>query len=128
MKLVFIGASTFGLKCIEACLEIPEVEVIGIVTAPKTFSISYNPQEVTNVLHGDFFEIAHARNIPLKTLERSMSDPGLFWGVSSWEPNIFLVAGWYHMIPKRWWELAPAFGCTHHFYRTIVAKHRSFGP
>jgi methionyl-tRNA formyltransferase len=55
MKLVLIGASTFGLKCLEVCLEIPEVEVTGIVTAPKTFSISYSPQGVTNVLHGDVF-------------------------------------------------------------------------
>jgi methionyl-tRNA formyltransferase len=110
MKLVFIGASTFGLKCLEACLEIPEVEVTGIVTAPKTFSISYNPQGVTNVLHGDVFETALAHNIPAATLERSMNELGLLETVAAWEPDAFLVAGWYHMIPKRWRELAPAFG------------------
>jgi methionyl-tRNA formyltransferase len=110
MKLVFIGASSFGLKCLEACLEIPEVEVTGIVTAPKTFSISYNPQGVTNVLHADVFEIGQTHNIPIKTLKRSMSEPGLFEAVAAWKPDAFLVAGWYHMIPKRWRDLAPTFG------------------
>jgi len=110
MKIVFIGASTFGLKCLEACLEIPQVEVTGIVTAPKTFSISYSPQGVTNMLHADAFEIAKAHNIPVKTLECTMSELGLFEGVAEWKPDVFLVAGWYHMIPKRWRELAPAFG------------------
>jgi methionyl-tRNA formyltransferase len=30
--------------------------------------------------------------------------------VSKWNPEAFLVVGWYHMIPKRWRELAPAYG------------------
>jgi methionyl-tRNA formyltransferase len=110
MKLVFIGTSSFGLKCLEACLQIPEVEVTGIVTAPKTFSISYSPQGVTNVLHADVFETARAHSIPIKTLESSMNEPGLFETVETWKPDIFLVVGWYHMIPKCWRELAPAFG------------------
>jgi methionyl-tRNA formyltransferase len=110
MRLVFIGASAFGRKCLEACLEIPGVEVTGIVTAPESFRISYSPQGVTNVLYADLFETAQAHSIPVKTLERSMSDSGLFSAVAAWHPDVFLVAGWYHMIPKRWRELAPAFG------------------
>lgn len=110
MKLVFIGASSFGFKCLEACLQIPEVEVTGIVTAPKTFSISYNPHGVTNVLHADVFQIAQTHRIPIKKLERSMSEPGLFEAAVAWSPDVFLVAGWYHMIPKSWRELAPTFG------------------
>lgn len=110
MRLVFIGSSAFGLKCLKACFETPEVKVVGIVTAPKTFSISYRPQGVTNVLHADVFEIAQARSVPIKTLERSMSEFGLFEAVEAWSPDVFLVAGWYHMVPKRWRQLAPAYG------------------
>lgn len=39
-----------------------------------------------------------------------MKDPELFSKVSSWQPDAFLVAGWYHMIPLEWRELASAYG------------------
>jgi methionyl-tRNA formyltransferase len=110
MRLVFIGSSEFGLKCLKACLEIPAVKVAGVVTAPKTFEISYRPQGVTNVLHADVAGLADANNIQAVTLERSMSDPSLLEAVAAWKPYAFLVAGWYHMIPKQWRELAPAYG------------------
>lgn len=109
MRLVFIGASSFGLKCLEACLQIPEVEVTGNVTAPKTFGISYRTQGVTNVLHADMAGLAVANNIPVVTIDRSMADPLMLETVTTWKPDAFLVAGWYHMIPKTWRKLAPAY-------------------
>lgn len=110
MNIVFIGASTFGLRCLATCLELPDIRVSGIVTAPQTFAISYRPSGVTNVLYADVAALANSHAIPAQTLVRSMSDPGLFDAVAAWKPDIFLVAGWYHMIPKRWRELAPAYG------------------
>ena len=44
-----IGAST-GLRRLEACPNLSEVRVTGVVTAPQTFAISYRPRGVTNVL------------------------------------------------------------------------------
>jgi len=110
MRLVFIGSSGFGLKCLQACLEIPEVKVVGVVTAPKTFTISYRPQGVTNVLYADVSGLAKVNDIPVVTIERSMADPSMLETISTWKPDAFLVAGWYHMIPKQWRELAPAYG------------------
>lgn len=110
MNLIFIGSSKFGLRCLQACTAIPEVNVVGVVTAPQTFTISYRPTGVTNVLHADVAAFAAARNIPVATLVDSMSDPALFDEVAAWRPDVFIVAGWYHMIPKRWRELAPAYG------------------
>ena len=110
MRLVFIGASGFGLRCLQACLEIPEVKVVGVVTAPETFTISYRPQGVTNVLYANVSGLAEVNNISVVSLERSMADPSMLKTITAWKPNAFLVAGWYHMIPKRWRELAPAYG------------------
>jgi len=110
MRLVFIGASAFGLRCLQECLGLPELQVSGVVTAPQTFSISYRPSGVTNVLHADVAGLANAHKIPVQTLEHSMNDPDLFEVVAAWAPDAFLVAGWYHMIPKRWREFAPAYG------------------
>lgn len=110
MNLVFIGSSNFGLRCLETSLQLPGVQVVGVVTAPQTFTISYRPTGVTNVLHADISALACEHNIPVKTLERSMNEPGLFEAVAEWRPDAFLVAGWYHMIPRRWRNLAPAYG------------------
>lgn len=110
MNIVFIGASTFGLRCLDACIEVPGIRVVGIVTAPQTFVISYRPTGVTNVLHADFVTTAEARRIPVEVLQGSMNDSALFDVVTRWKPDIFVVAGWYHMIPKRWRALAPAYG------------------
>ncbi len=110
MNLVFIGASTFGLRCLEACISLPSISVTGVVTAPQNFSISYSPTGVKNVLHADVTSFARDNSVPVKTLGSSMNDPGLFEAVFGWKPDVFLVVGWYHMIPKRWRQLAPSYG------------------
>ncbi|MBJ6609717.1 MAG: methionyl-tRNA formyltransferase [Candidatus Thiothrix moscowensis] len=110
MNIVFIGSSTFGLRCLDACIRLPEIKVTGVVTSSQTFAISYRPSGVTNVLHADITNLADSHNIPITTLQRAMNEPGLLEVVTQWKPDAFLVAGWYHMIPKRWRELAPAYG------------------
>ena len=82
MDLVFIGASTFGLRCLEACPNLSEVRVTGVVTAPQTFAISYRPRGVTNVLHADVAGMANSRSIPVRTLNRAMNDSSLLEEVS----------------------------------------------
>ena len=110
MRLVFIGASTFGLRCFDRALQVLDLQVVGLVTAERSFKISYAPSGVTNVLHADFQSLAALHGIPMMRLKESMSDPALFTDVEALEPDAFLVVGWYHMIPRRWRELAPAFG------------------
>ena len=110
MNLVFIGASKFGLRCLSACLKIPSLHVVGVITAPQKFSISYRPTGVNNVLFADVASFADEHTIPVRILDRSMNDQSLLDSVTSWKPDVFLVVGWYHMIPKRWRELAPAYG------------------
>lgn len=34
MKLVFIGAGKFGCRCLSACLKIPNLSDVSLVTAP----------------------------------------------------------------------------------------------
>lgn len=110
MNLVFIGSSQFGLRCLVACLQLPVVKVVGVVTAHQTFAISYRTEGVTNVLHADVAALARSHRVPVRTLERAMNEPGLFEVVSEWQPDAFLVAGWYHMIPRKWRDIAPAYG------------------
>lgn len=110
MNLVFIGASRFGLRCLELACRTSGCAVTGVVTAPQTFAISYRPEGVNNVLYADVASYAADRGLPCRTLVRSMAEPGLLEAAASWKPDAFLVAGWYHMVPKAWRDLAPAYG------------------
>lgn len=110
MRLVFVGSSKFSLRCLSACMEIPNLSVVGALTTQRKLTISYSPTGVENVLYADVGELASAHGVPVLTMERGMNELGLFESVVDWKPDIFLVAGWYHMIPKKWRELAPAYG------------------
>lgn len=110
MRLAFIGASQFGLQCLDVATQIEGVDVVGVVTAPATFAISYRPTGVKNVLHADVAGFAEARGMPVALIDKGMGAPELLETVRKWRPDAFLVSGWYHMVPRAWRELAPAYG------------------
>lgn len=110
MRIVFLGATGFGLRCLDAVRPMPEIDIVGVVTAPAQFPISYRPEGVTNVLYADFEDYSRAHAIPCAVIEDGMRGDALRETAESWRPDIFLVAGWYHMVPKRWRAIAPAFG------------------
>lgn len=110
MRVVFIGASKFGLRCLEDIAGIDGCEVVGAVTAPRNFTISYRPSGVTNVLHADVQGFCEARGIDCAVMTQGMNDPALRDRVASWKPDVFIVVGWYHMVPRAWRAMAPAYG------------------
>lgn len=110
MRLVFIGATGFGLRCLEEAARLPEVTVAGVITAPRTFSISYRPQGVTNVNHAELGDCARRLGASLVTMTGKMTDPELLDTIAGWRPELFLVVGWYHLVPRALRDLAPAIG------------------
>lgn len=110
MKTVFIGASTFGLRALGLLRTLDAIELVGVVTAPQKFRISYRPEGVTNVLHADMAAYCSDVSIPCVELTTSMKDEHLFNQVQEWKPDMFIVVGWYHMIPAAWRQLAPCYG------------------
>ena len=69
VNVVFIGASKFGLQCLESCLSLPQIQVVGVVTAPETFSIYYRPAGVRNVLYADINSFAKDHSLRLASLK-----------------------------------------------------------
>ncbi len=110
MKTVFIGASLFGLRALRLLKTLESIELVGVVTAPQKFKISYRPEGVTNVLHADMASYCSEASIPCVELSTSMKDENLFDRVREWMPDIFIVVGWYHMIPSAWRQMAPCYG------------------
>jgi methionyl-tRNA formyltransferase len=110
MKIAFVGASKFGLKCLNGVFHMDEYEIVGSVTVPKKFSISYQPEGVINVLYADVESYCKEKKIPCLVMTKGMKDPILLDEIKSWQADIFLVVGWYHLIPKSWLYLAPVYG------------------
>lgn len=110
MRIVFIGSSKFGLKCLKLLDDLKCIKIAGVVTAPAKFPISYRPEGVTNVLHADVSSFCGNRGIECAVLNSGMQDAGLLGKVRHWRPQAFVIAGWYHLVPKSWRDLAPAYG------------------
>lgn len=110
MRIVFTGASQFGLRCLDSVLGMPDVEVVGIITNERTFSVSYAPNGVTNVLYADFEEFAQEHGIPVYRMQKQMTETALIKAVEEWHPDLLLVVGWYHMVSRKLREIAPAVG------------------
>jgi methionyl-tRNA formyltransferase len=110
-NIVFIGCSKFGLRCLELLKNMEGVEVSGVVSAPKTFPISYRKDgDFNNVLHGDISTFCSKNNLKYVSINNGMKDSNLLETVKSWNPSFFIVVGWYHLLPKEWMDLAPAYG------------------
>ena len=110
LRVLFVGSSGFGLRCAKAVSELAEVRICGVLTNPRRFAISYAEDGVENVLHGDFEPFARDLGVPLHVMTGKMSDPVVDDFVASVRPDLLLVVGWYHMVPSRIRERAPAFG------------------
>ena len=110
MRVVFIGASKFGLRCLDLLIQQPDCQIVGVVTAPQKFSISYRPEGVTNVLYSDIDAYCRENRLECFIIHEGMQSPALMSTIQVWKPDIFIVSGWYHMIPKALRDLAPAYG------------------
>lgn len=125
MRIVFLAASKFGLRCLAAVESLPDCDVVGAVTAPAHFSISYRPAGVTNVLHAEVGKFCAAHGIPCTEMgPDAMRSAELLAQVESWKPDIFVVAGWYHIVPNAWLEVAPAYG----LHASLLPKYRGGAP
>ena len=88
----------------------PLYNVMGAITLPETFPISYRPEGVKNVLFADIKKYCASYDIKCIVMKQGMKESDLFEQVKTWSPDLFIVVGWYHIIPKSWLDLAPAYG------------------
>ena len=96
-RIVFIGSSDTGHVCCERLLE-EGVDVALIVTRASRFSISWSPAPVTNVRHRDFHALGAAHGVPV--LDAGQPDSALRDRIAALSPDLLVVVGWYHMLPR----------------------------
>ncbi len=108
MRIAFFGATEVGKACCNVLLALGQ-DVVGILTMPRDFSISYSKNRlVRNVLHANMQGLGEEHDIPVVEVTGKMAD--YVDVVRSWKPDFILVVGWYYMIPKVIRDLAPL-GC-----------------
>jgi methionyl-tRNA formyltransferase len=110
MRVVFVGSSRFGLSALHEIAGLPEVTIVGVLTNPESFGISYSLDPVKNVLYANFQGWASEQAVPYYVMEKGMKSPALGAWLHSLRPDLMVVVGWYHMIPRSLRQIAPAIG------------------
>lgn len=118
-----MGASKFGEKILEALID-DGVGICGVITNERTFSISYSDTAVENVNYADIGKLAEENKIPQYCMQKHMLEEQLCDFVIECRPRIFVVAGWYHMVPKKLREMAPAYG----LHASLLPKYSGGAP
>jgi methionyl-tRNA formyltransferase len=110
MRIVFVGSSRFGLSALNAISTLEGVTIVGVLTNPEAFKISYSQSEVKNVLHANFSDWALTHATSCYVMEGNMQEPALGTWLEELRPDLMVVVGWYHMIPKSLRHISPAIG------------------
>lgn len=129
MRIVFFGASVYGLKCLKAILGIKEIDVVGIMTTPKEFVLTYNAgkdsRAMTNDIYAEIHQIGEQNNISIFVIEK-MNESRTIDMLLEWEPDLIVVSGWYHMIGAKIRDI-PQYGVVG-LHSSLLPKYRGAAP
>lgn len=124
MKVFFMGATKFGMRCLQAVRR-SGCRVIGCASTPEVFPISYAPAGVRNVNYFCFQDEAKQLGIPCVPYRREAVSE-FVQQVKKLAPDIILVAGWYYMVPRSLREAAPKGAVGLH--GSLLPKYRGGAP
>lgn len=125
MRIVFMGASELGWDCCWTLLESGQ-EVVGILSIPKEFRISWSDRPVTNVRFKSFEDLSQQYGIPLGYVTTKMSDPVYRELLQSWKPDLLVAIGWYYLVPRVLRDLAPLGAVGVH--ASLLPRYRGGAP
>src|SRR5207249_2078477 len=98
MRIVFMGATELGRECCQTLLTMGQ-EVVGILSIPPEFRISWSKDPVRNVRFRTFDDLADEHGIPILYVTKDFSYKECRQRIVHWQPDILVVIGWYYMVP-----------------------------
>ena len=100
-KIIFFGTTNFSFKLLEFLVKEP-LDILAIFTTPKGFNISYSESIVNNYNYADLSKLSKKNDIPLFNIYKNENDSirNYIDEIKILKPDIFIVAGWYYMIPE----------------------------
>lgn len=117
MRVVFFGATELGHRCCQTLIESGE-ELVGIVSMPEQFPISYATEPVRNVTYRSFADLAERASVPLVEVT-SLKSAEVVETVRAWRGDLGLAIGWFYLVPTALREAFP---------RGVVGIHASLLP
>jgi methionyl-tRNA formyltransferase len=96
MRVLLLGGTDLTLRVAEM-MPLEGVDLAGVVSVPRHFSISYRPGGVANVRHVELEAWCREREIPTASYIGHADITNLADRVGA---DCAVVAGWFHMLPK----------------------------
>jgi methionyl-tRNA formyltransferase len=118
-----MGANQTGRMCLSELVECG-ANVVAVFTAPAQISISYSKKPVSLVTHCSFEDVVRPHDIPLVVVEQGMKH--YCETLADFRPDVVLVSGWYHMIPRSMLKIPRlgVVGC----HPSLLPKYRGGAP
>jgi len=126
MKIIFFGASKLGYRVCEKIIA-DGFDVSAIFTLEENFSIKYKSDQektdVKNVLYHDFSCLSSFGTPVYKTSGKIDQYREL---IEKLQPDLIVVAGWYHILPRSILRL-PTLGSVG-LHASLLPKYRGNAP
>lgn len=126
MRYILFSSTTFGGNCLDALLDLPDAELAGIVTteARLSFPRVAAPLEIKTFV--DFEPLAKTLGVPLfRDVDGFNAERCGEW-LKDIRADLFLVLGWYYLLPSSLRSLAPkgAIG----IHASLLPNYRGHSP
>lgn len=105
-KIVFFGCTKLSERILEHIINADKCDILGIVTSPQNFKISYSKTPVKNFNFADLQRFKSPSRWVYVYDKNRLDNERLISKMSECAPDIILVVGWYYMIGKQLRECA----------------------
>lgn len=120
LRLVFMGTPELATVCLNALLQMPDFQIVGVVTQPdrpKGRALNLTPPPVK--------ELALRNHLPVLQ-PKSARDETFIQELAAWQPNLIVVAAFGQILPQPILDL-PQFGCLN-VHTSLLPKYRGAAP
>ncbi len=102
MRVVFLAASEYGVECLKCASGIPECNVVGIITMPEQYTITYDKGKVKKSGNKALPALIQFSENYGKELyiSKKMNSTDTVNKIREWNPDLIIVSGWYQMIGR----------------------------
>lgn len=119
-RVIFMGTPEFAVPPLQALIDAPHYEVVGVVTQPDRPAGRGNKLQASPVK-----QTALAAKIPLIQPEK-LRAPGVFEQLQEWQPDLIVVAAFGQILRKNVLDL-PKFGCVN-VHASLLPRWRGAAP
>lgn len=100
LRVLFLSATNFGEALLKELID-KKIDIIGILSIPEKFRISYSAKKVTNRIYVDFKPYARRLKVPFFEVDslRGKRISDYENKIRELKPDLILVMGWYYKVP-----------------------------